>query len=24
MVFFRDVEGNLLGLMEEREMAGTQ
>lgn len=22
MVFFRDVEGNLLGLMEEREMAG--
>lgn len=22
MAFFRDVEGNLLGLMEEREMAG--
>ena len=24
MAFFRDVEGNLLGLMEEREIAGTQ
>ncbi len=24
MAFFRDVEGNLLGLMEEREMAGME
>jgi catechol 2,3-dioxygenase-like lactoylglutathione lyase family enzyme len=24
MAFFRDVEGNLLGLMEEREMAGDE